>query len=59
MSVCYLNANYKKQYNCEYNIINTGSIEVTIDYDIEDEIEAIDGLKILGNNTKYKERQLY
>lgn len=58
MSVCYLNANYKKQYNCEYNIINTGSIEVTIDYDIEDEIEAIDGLKILGNNTKYKERDI-
>lgn len=57
MAVCYLFANYEVQYKCKYNITKD-FIEVETDYDIEEEIEAKNGLKLLGSHTQFKERDI-
>ena len=57
MAVCYLFANYEVQYKCKYNITKD-FIEVETDYDIEEEIEAENGLKLLGSHTQFKERDI-
>lgn len=57
MAVCYLSSNYEVQYKCEYRI-KKEFIEVDIEYDIEEEIEVENGIKFLGSNTKFEERDV-
>ena len=57
MPVCYFNADYDTKYRCDYKV-NDSSIEITVDYDIEDEIEAVNGVKVFGSNTVYKKRDI-
>lgn len=57
MPVCYMNANYDKQYRCEYDV-KKSLIEVDVEYDIDDEIGAVDGVKTFGINTEFKERDI-
>lgn len=56
MPVCYFE-NDDKKYNCEYEI-NDDSIEVIVDYDIEDEVETVNGVKIFSVDTEYIERDI-
>ena len=55
MAICYLNSDYNNKYSCNYEIHDSG-IDVTVDYDITDEIKAIDGVKAFGNNTEFANR---
>lgn len=57
MPVCFFDDDYNRKYNCEYEIVDN-FIEVTVDYDIGDEIEGINGVKVFGNNTEYAERDV-
>lgn len=58
MSVCYFNSEYDKKYDCEYQI-NDGTIEVIVDYDIMDEIEAVNGVKVYGIHTEFDIRDIF
>jgi len=57
MAICYLNSDYNNKYSCNYEIHDSG-IDVTVDYDITDEIKAIDGVKAFGNNTEFANRDI-
>ena len=56
MATCYFDSDLKKSYRCEYNI-KDNSVNVTIDYDIHDELkkEKI----IISNNMDIKNRDIY
>lgn len=58
MPVCFFNSNFTTKYNCEYEI-KDGTIEIAVDYDISDEIESINGMKIFGGNTKFEPRDIF
>ena len=57
MPICYFNANYKESYRCQYEIKETG-ITVNVEYDIECELESINGIKSYGENTKFNKRDI-
>jgi len=57
MPVCYFNADYKKCYRCEYEVKENG-ITVDVEYDIDDEIEAVNGIKWYGEDTKFNKRDI-
>lgn len=46
-----------ERYDCQYEVKENG-IEVEIDYDIEEEIPAVNGIRTIGPGTNYKERNL-
>ncbi len=53
MAICYFDKDYDVKYQCRYTIQST-NIEVEVDYDIKDEIEVVDGVKIFYSNMEYK-----
>ena len=56
MTKCFLNNNYDKSYDCEYHI-NDKTLEVHINYDIEEEIPLnYKGVSISKLNDKFKNR---
>lgn len=57
MTVCYFDQDYDKQFNCEYEV-KQNSIEVTVNYDIQIEIEPVNGYLIIGGTTKFKKRDI-
>lgn len=57
MAVCYFNDDYEKRYNCEYEKKENG-IEVIVDYEIDDEIPSVNGIKSFGTDTKFDERDI-
>lgn len=57
MAVCYFDSNYDTKYKCTYEI-KEDIIEVEVEYDVSDEIETIDGVKIFDSNTKYRKRDI-
>lgn len=57
MPVCYFNADYKECYRCEYEVKENG-ITVDVEYDIDDEIEAVNGIKCYGEDTKFSNRDI-
>lgn len=57
MSVCYFENNYLKKYKCSYKI-KERDIEIEAEYDIGDEVEAVNGVKFYGSNTEYRERDI-
>ena len=57
MPVCYFNQDYENKYRCEYSI-NDGDFTVKVEYDIQDEIPYIDGVKFFTTNTKYDNRDI-
>lgn len=57
MAVCYFTKDYETKYNCEYEEKENG-IEVIVDYEINDEIPSINGVRTFGTNTKFDERDI-
>ena len=57
MAVCYFNDKYGEKYDCQYEVKDDG-IEVIVNYDIMDEIPAINSLRTYGSNTKFKNRDI-
>ena len=57
MAVCYFNDNYEEKYDCQYEIKDDG-IEINVNYDIMDEIPAINGIRTFGSNTEFKKRDI-
>lgn len=57
MAVCYFNDDYKKRFNCEYELNGKG-IEVIVDYEINDEIPSVNGVKSFGKDTEFDERDI-
>lgn len=57
MAVCFFTNDYDTRYNCEYEVKGKG-IEVTVDYDINDEIPLINGIRTYGSNTKFNDRDI-
>lgn len=57
MAVCYFDYNYKTKYNCEYEKTDDG-IEVTLDYDVMEEIPTVNGVRSFGKNTEIKDRDI-
>lgn len=57
MSVCYLDANYYTPYKCEYSE-DKGCMEVSVEYNIENEIEMQNGFRVVGDYTNYKKRDI-
>ena len=59
MAVCYFNKDFDSEhkYRCEYEI-SSEQIVVTVDYDISEEVQAVNGIKAFGPNTKYANRDV-
>lgn len=57
MTVCFFNDDYNHKYTCEYEIVDQRFC-VTVDYNIDDEIEAVNGVKSFGPATEYKNRDI-
>lgn len=58
MSACYFDNEFENVYNCEYKLID-GHIEIEVDdYDIMDEVEAVNGIKSFGSDTEFKRRDI-
>lgn len=57
MPVCYFNANYDKKLTCEYEILDD-SIEISVEYDIVDEVPVINGMRVLGGNAEFEARDI-
>lgn len=57
MAVCYFDEKYDEKYDCKYEIKDDG-VEVIVNYDIMDEIPAVNGLRTYGSNTKFKNRDI-
>jgi len=57
MPVCYFNADYKECYRCEYEVKENG-ITVDVEYDIDDEMEVVNGIKCYGEDTKFNKRDI-
>ena len=58
MPVCFFNSDYDAKYGCEYEI-KDGMMKIIVDYDVSDEIETIDGVRIYGSNTKFAPRDIF
>ena len=57
MAVCYFNDKYDEKYDCQYEVKKDG-IEIVVNYDIDDEIPAINGVRTFGSNTEFKKRDI-
>lgn len=57
MSVCYFDDKYDDKYDCQYEVKKDG-IEVIVNYDIDEEIPAINGVRTFGSNTEFKKRDI-
>lgn len=57
MLVCYFNNDYKNKYDCIYEVKEDG-IEIIVSYNIEDELQEINGTKLILSNTKFNERDI-
>ena len=57
MAVCYLDNEYSEKYDCQYEIKKDG-IEIAVNYDIENEIPVINGLRTYGSNISFKKRDI-
>lgn len=57
MAVCYFNDKYDEKYDCQYEVKKDG-IEIVVNYDIDDEIPAISGVRTFGSNTEFKKRDI-
>ena len=59
MAVCFFGKTYDSDhlYKCEYEK-RRDQIVVKVDYDISEEIEAVNGIKSFGPNTKYEDRDI-
>ena len=59
MPVCCFNNDFDNIHSCEYEL-KDGHIEIEVDgYDIMDEVEAVNGIKTLGGNTKFAKRDIF
>ncbi len=57
MAVCFFNKEYETKYNCEYKMKELG-MEVIVDYEIDDEIPAENGVKIFSTDIKFENRDI-
>jgi len=57
VAVCYFNDKYDEKYDCQYEVKKDG-IEIVVNYDIDDEIPAINGVRTFGINTEFKKRDI-
>ena len=59
MAVCFFNEDYdyKHRYRCEYEVLDD-CISVTVDYDISEEIEVINGCRSFGPKTEFSNRDI-
>ena len=57
MSVCFFDDNLDNKYRCEYSLTKDG-ISVKVQYDIYDEIEPVNGVKAIGINTEFSDRDI-
>ncbi len=57
MSKCYFDNNLQIGYPCEYSI-DENVIKVNVEYDVSEEIEAVDGVKVWSSETKFEERDI-
>lgn len=57
MAVCYFDDKYDEKYDCQYEVKKDG-IEIIVNYDINDEIPAINGVRTFGSNTEFKKRDI-
>lgn len=57
MAVCYFNDKYDEKYDCQYEVKQDG-IEIVVNYDIDEEIPAINGVRTFGSNNEFKERDI-
>jgi len=58
MSVCYFNNNFDVKYTCRYEF-DGKRIEIVVDHDIMDEVEAVGGVKSFGVNTEFKTKDIF
>lgn len=57
MPACYFNSDSENVYSCEYKLVD-GYIEIDVDYEIMDEIKAVNGVKTYNGNTKFTDRDI-
>lgn len=57
MAYCYFDKNFNKRFNCTYEI-KEDYIALEVEYDITDEIEAKNGVKVVSSNHLYKKRDI-
>lgn len=57
MSVCYFNNDFNKSYRCEYNL-KSDEFEVSIEYDIKQEVDPVNGVRYFSSTTQYKKRDI-
>lgn len=57
MSVCYFNNDYEKLYRCDYEIKEEG-IYVKVEYNVHNEIPAVNGFRTFGTNTEFENRDI-
>lgn len=57
MPICYFNTNYDDKLSCDYEIKDDG-IEVSVGYDIMDEIPFVNGMRVYGGNTEFEKRDI-
>lgn len=58
MSVCYFGTNYEESFKCDYEF-KDDIIEVEVEYDIDDEVEEINGVKSFGINIEFNKRDIF
>lgn len=57
MAVCYMDGNYKISYPCTYEI-REDLLEIKAEYEIEEEIEAVNGVKIWTSSMEFRKRDI-
>lgn len=57
MPVCYFNNDYDHKDNCQYEISNS-TIKVDVKYDINDEIESVNGVITFSDETSFENRDM-
>ncbi len=57
MTICFFDMDYNKKFRCVYEE-SEDYIDVLIDYDIESEIETVNGIRAIGSQTEYKNRDI-
>lgn len=59
MAVCYFDRVYDNEhkYKCDYEVLD-GEITVAVDYDIMDEVAPVNGIRAVGPDTEYANRDI-
>ncbi len=57
MAVCYFDDKYDKKFDCQYEVKEDG-IEIVVNYDINDEIPEINGVRTFSTNIEFKKRDI-